>query len=217
MKHVDSVYAHRFSDAESERKAIMWREIARFLQRYVPPQEAVVDIACDRGAFIRNIEARERWATDIRDVSEYLPAAIHFVRTDGLKISNALPHSYFGVAFMSNYLEHLPSNDAVIAQMRETRTILRTGGRVIVLQPNIRLVGGRYWDFIDHRVPLTEKSLVEAAELTGFRPVDMITRFLPYTTKSRFPQTQRLLWLYLKMRPAWFVLGKQTLLVAEKL
>ena len=35
----------------------------------------------------------------------------------------------------------------------------------IVLQPNIRLVGPRYWDFIDHKVALTERSLLEAAEL----------------------------------------------------
>ena len=64
---------------------------------------------------------------------------------------------------------------------------MQPGGRVIVLQPNIRLVGNAYWDFIDHHVALTEKSLEEAAELAGLRTVEIIPRFMPYTTKSRLP------------------------------
>ena len=45
---------------------------------------AVLDVACDRGYFIRNCRARERWATDIRDVGAELDAGITFVRADGL-------------------------------------------------------------------------------------------------------------------------------------
>ena len=87
---------------------------------------------------------------------------------------------------------------------------------MIVLQPNIRLVGGRYWDFIDHRVALTDVSLTEAAELAGLRPRMLIKRFLPYTTKARLPTRPLLVRAYLKVRPAWLLLGKQSLLVAEK-
>ena len=32
--------------------------------------QPVLDVACDRGHFIRWISATERWATDIRDVSK---------------------------------------------------------------------------------------------------------------------------------------------------
>ena len=60
-----------------------------------------------------------------------------------------------------------------------------------MLQPNIRLTGAAYWDFIDHKVALTERSLVEAAELCGFETERLIKRFLPYTTKSRLPQAGR--------------------------
>ena len=90
---------------------------------------------------------------------------------------------------MSNYLEHLPSGDAVIAQLDVARRLLKRGGRVLVLQPNIRLVGSAYWDFIDHKVALTEKSLVEAGELAGLETEQLVKRFLPYTTKSALPQS----------------------------
>jgi 2-polyprenyl-3-methyl-5-hydroxy-6-metoxy-1,4-benzoquinol methylase len=116
---------------------------------------------------------------------------------------------------MSNYLEHLESSDAVIAQLRVARQLLKPGGRVVVLQPNIRLIGGRYWDFIDHKVALTEQSLVEAAELAGLRTVELITRFLPYSTKGKLPADPRLVRLYLAFPLAWRLMGRQTLLVAE--
>jgi len=85
-----------------------------------------------------------------------------------------------------------------------------------VLQPNIRLVGPRYWDFIDHKVALTERSLLEAAELAGLQTVDLITRFLPYSTKGRLPSHPALVKAYLRCPPAWWLLGRQTLYVGER-
>ena len=67
------------------------------------------------------------------------------------------------------------------------------GGALVkmALQPNIRLIGGSYWDFIDHQTALTDKSLAEAATMAGFTTKEVIARFLPYTTKSRLPQHTR--------------------------
>jgi SAM-dependent methyltransferase len=213
---VDEVYAQRFSEEDAARKDALWREIGAFLQRWVPEDGVALDLACDRGDFIRNVRAREKWATDLRDVGAHLPGDVRFVQANGLELDKVLPHDHFDVAFMSNYLEHLPSGDAVVEQLRVARTLLKPGGRVVVLQPNVRLVGGRYWDFIDHSVALTERSLVEAGELAGLRTVDLIVRFLPYTTKSRLPQSPRLVRTYLRVPLAWRLLGKQTLYVAER-
>ena len=213
---LEDVYAQRFSDADAAAKNAIWREIAAFLQRYVPEDGVVLDVACDRGDFIRNISASEKWATDLRDVSSHLPQEVRFVQANGLELDRHLPHDHFDVAFMSNYLEHLANGEAVVEQLRVARTLLKAGGRVVVLQPNVRLVGGAYWDFIDHSVMLTERSLVEAGELAGLRTVELIVRFLPYTTKSRLPQSPRLVRAYLSFRPAWRLLGKQTLYVGRK-
>jgi SAM-dependent methyltransferase len=141
---------------------------------------------------------------------------VRFVQSDGLRLAEAVPNNYFDVVFMSNYLEHLDSAESVVEQLRVARRVLRVGGRVIVLQPNIKLVGTAYWDFIDHRVPLTAESLVEAATFAGFATHDVIGRFLPYSVKGRLPASGALVRAYLAFPPAWRVMGKQTLYVGER-
>ena len=210
------LYEARFDEREVSAKDAVWREIVRYLTRYIDPAAPVLDLACDRGHFIRWVEATERWATDIRDMAGALPADVRFVQASGLDLAAALPEAHFGTIFMSNYLEHLESSDAVVDQLRIASGLLRPGGRVIVLQPNIRLVGSRYWDFIDHRVALTERSLLEAAELAGLGTVDLVTRFIPYSTKGRLPTSSALVRAYLAFRPAWWFMGKQTLFVGER-
>jgi SAM-dependent methyltransferase len=209
------LYDIRFGAQAAAAKDRIWREIVRFLGRWIDPTAPVLDIGCDRGHFIRFARGSERWATDVRDVAASLPDDIRFVQGSGLDLATLLPSGHFGTVFMSNYLEHLPSQDAVIEQLRVARQLLRPGGRVIVLQPNIRLVGARYWDFIDHKVALTESSLVEAASIAGLRTEKLIVRFLPYSTKGRLPTDPMWVRLYLRLPLAWRLLGKQTLYVGN--
>jgi SAM-dependent methyltransferase len=207
------LYSNRFTDADARAKNVLWREVCAFLAKYV--DGPVIDIGCDRGYFIRNIAAGDRWASDLRDVSADIPKEVRFVQGGGLDLEQLVPNGYFGTVFMSNYLEHLRTRDDVLEQMRVASALLRPGGRVVVLQPNIRLVGAAYWDFIDHHVALTEKSLVEAAEAAGFQTERLIVSFLPYTTKSRLPQTAGLVRWYLRVPLAWRFLGGQTLYVGR--
>lgn len=215
MDPLDEVYDRRFPETFRRSKDRIWPEIVHFLERWIDLSAPVLDVGCDTGYFIRNVRSAERWATDVRDVRGELPADVRFVQSSGLALDQALPVQHFGTVFMSNYLEHLHDPEHVIEQLRVARRLLRATGRLIILQPNIRLVGGGYWDFIDHRVALTERSLVEAGELAGFRQVQLITRFLPYSTKGRLPSHPLLVRLYLRFPPAWWLLGRQTLYVAE--
>jgi SAM-dependent methyltransferase len=210
------LYENRFSAADAKRKDAIWRVISNHLQRYVDPTQPVLDIGCDRGDLIRHIKATERWGTDLRDVSQSLGATIRFVQCNGLDVAGALPSEYFGTVFMSNYLEHLTSADAVLDQLAAAYAVTRSGGRVVILQPNIRLVHEAYWDFLDHRVAMTERSLSEACEAAGYRTERLVVRFLPYTTKSRLPQSDWLVRAYLGFAPARWFLGKQTLYVGVK-
>ena len=117
---------------------------------------------------------------------------------------------------MSNFLEHLPNKQIVLNTLKEAKRILRKGGRLIILQPNVKLIPGAYWDFFDHHTPLTDNSLVEAVTMLGMTPSHVVTRFLPYTTKSLIPQAPWLVRLYLKVPLAWWLLGKQSLVIARK-
>src|SRR5262249_10270216 len=120
------------------------------------------------------------------------------------------------VVFCSNFFEHLPDKRTFLATLAEIRRVLRPGGRLLVLQPNIRFVGAAYWDFVDHHLPLTDRTLVEACESLNFEVVEVIPRFLPYTTRSALPQSPWLVRLYLAIRPAWLILGRQTWAVLRK-
>ena len=54
------------------------------------------------------------------------------------------------------------------------------------------------------------------AETAGLSTIKVITRFLPYTTKSRFPQHPWLVRAYLAFPPAWRLLGRQTLYLGRR-
>jgi len=69
----------------------------------------------------------------------------------------------------------------------------------MILQPNVRLLPGAYWDFFDHHTPLTERCLVEALTLLDMDIQRVVARFLPYTTKSALPQSPALVRLYLRL------------------
>lgn len=210
------IYARRFSDADVASRHAVWRELTRYLQRYVPRDATVLDLACDRGDFINQIDAANRMAVDRRDVRLHLDPDVQFVHSDGLAILDHIAPGSVDVVFISNYLEHLASADVVIEQLKVVTAVLRPGGRAIILQPNIRLIGGSYWDFLDHRTPMTEKSLEEAGKVAGLEMEELVTRFLPYTTKSRFPQRSWIVRAYLAVPLLWRIFGRQTLYIARR-
>jgi 2-polyprenyl-3-methyl-5-hydroxy-6-metoxy-1,4-benzoquinol methylase len=211
-----AIYAGRFGAAETERRYQMWQEIGAYLQRYVPRDSVVLDIGAGEGYLLASLEARERWAIDLRPPLETLAPSLRYVQGSGLEADASLAAASFDRILMSNYLEHLPSAEHVIRQFQVVHDLLRPGGQAIVLQPNVRYVGGAYWDFIDHKVPLTQHSLEEAATLAGLHTLRTVVRFLPYTTKGRLPVDRRLVRLYLRVPIAWRLMGQQTLYIAER-
>ena len=98
----------------------------------------------------------------------------------------------------------------------QARRCLRPGGRIIALGPNIRYLPGKYWDFYDHYLPLTELSLGEAMAETGFTLEEQIPRFLPFTMSRGRHWPVWMVRLYLKLKVAWRLFGKQFLIVARK-
>ena len=76
----------------------------------------------------------------------------------GLNFLYRLPSQYFDCVFISIFLEHLDSSTQVMDLLKRVKDLLRPGGKLIILQPNFRLLGAAYFDFIDHKTILTDKS-----------------------------------------------------------
>ena len=211
------MYSTRFVETELPAKNEIWRAICgTYLSRFVMPQDTVVDVGAGYCEFINNIECKNKIAIDLNeDVKRFANPDVRVINESCMAIKS-LDNDSVDVVFMSNFLEHLPNKQQVLETLGEAHRILRRGGRIIILQPNIRFLPGSYWDFFDHHTPLTERSLVEALQLYEFIINVCHAKFLPYTTKSKLPKGAAFVKLYLHFPLAWKILGKQALIVAEK-
>ena len=216
-EEVRLLYEARFSPAEREMKNRIWAVLCRhFFNRFVKPTDRVLDLAAGYCEFINHIACGEKYALDANpDAHRYAAADVKFVLGDCRDLSQ-LPPDFFDHIFVSNLFEHMESKRDVDLVLQQAFGRLRRGGRLLVLQPNIRYVGARYWDFYDHHVPLSHPSLREALLKNRYTIELLIPKFLPFTTKSKLPTSPWLVWLYLKLPPAQRVLGKQMFAVARR-
>ncbi len=214
---LEQLYNQRFPEQDLAQKQAIWRVLCKdFFQKYVKSTDTVVDIGAGYCEFTNNIQAGSKIVVDLNpDVRRFAAADVRVINESCTAIAQLETESV-DVVFMSNFLEHLPNKQVVLDTFRESNRILRKGGLIIVLQPNIRFLGGAYWDFFDHQTPLTDRSLTEGLQLAGFVPREVHPQFLPYTTKSRLPKATFLIRLYLKFPLAWRLLGKQALVIATK-
>jgi len=178
---LDAVYAARFPAADREAKDAVWQVLCRrFFQRYVDASDVVLDLGAGFGEFLRHIRCARRIAVDIEQLSgRVFPPGTEEVLVASDRLSSRVAPESVDVVFCSNFFEHLHDKQTFLATLAENRKVLGPGGRLLVLQPNIRFVGGAYWDFVDHHLPLTDRTLVEACESLAFEVVEVIPRFLP--------------------------------------
>jgi SAM-dependent methyltransferase len=209
-------YRRRFGADDDQRRDV-WRVLVdAWFSRYVDGAAAVLDLGCGWGHFINAVSAPQRYAMDLND-----DARAHLAPEVDLIVQSAaerwpLADNSLDLVFTSNFLEHLPDRDAISSTLGQALRCLRAGGRLVCLGPNIRFAGGAYWDFFDHVVPLTDRSLAEALEVVGFRVDERIARFLPFTMAGKPPAPAPLIRLYLRMPLAWRIAGRQFLVVASK-
>lgn len=216
---VEALYKARFGlEGELKKKNAIWQVLCRdFFQRYVYETDTVVDVASGYCEFINNIRAKEKVAVDLNPgAKSFAGRDVTFVCESCLS-AKVYERGDIDVFFVSNLLEHLDSKEQVFQLLASCFKSLRSGGRLLILQPNIKFVGPAYWDFLDHKLPLTDQSLVEGLTACGFEIEQVIPRFLPYTTKGKMPQHPFFVAWYLRCLPfsGWF-LGKQSFIVARK-
>jgi|SRR5208337_2802281 len=211
------LYQTRFKEYERSQKSAVWKVLCNhFFQKYVASDAVVLDVGAGYCEFINNIQCKKKYAVDLNEDT------INFAHSD-VEVFNCsstnlgfLPNNSIDVVFMSNFFEHLNSKDEIIGTLKEAYRVLKSEGHIMILQPNIKFLYKDYWDFFDHNIPLSDKSMAEVLQCTGFEINKVLPKFLPYTTKSKIPKNLFLIRFYLKFPFIWKILGKQMVIIASK-
>jgi SAM-dependent methyltransferase len=213
---LQKLYAKRFAGMH-EYRDLIWRVLVdEYFAQWIPPSAVVLDLGCGHCEFINNVRAESRFGMDLNPDTVQQAAPGVQILAQSCSEPWAIASDSLDIVFTSNFFEHLYTKRDLRDTLIQAWRCLRPGGRIIALGPNIRFLPGEYWDFYDHYLALTELSLGEVMAETGFTLEEQIPRFLPYTMSRGGQRPIWMLRLYLKLKFAWPLFGKQFLVVARK-
>ncbi|MFI5219117.1 MAG: methyltransferase domain-containing protein [Bacteroidia bacterium] len=212
----DRIYEYRFRGIDLKKKQIIWKEISDFLYHKLNKPEKVLDPAGGMCEFINSFPAKEKWAIDLNEpfLQKHADKSVKKIIGNSLEVD--IPENYFELIFVSNFLEHLNSQQEVAFFLKRMRQKLCKGGKIVVMGPNFKYTAKNYFDFADHTVMLTELGLAEHLYGAGFNVSEIIPRFLPLSFRGKLPANKFLARTYLSIPLLWSVFGKQFLVIAEK-
>ena len=216
LRDLGREYEQRFAALEPYREAV-WKVLTSdCFQRYIAPNSAILDLGAGWGEFIRNISAERKLAMDMNpDTARFLNPQVRFLQQSCCEPWPVSANT-LDLIFTSNFFEHLPDKDSLRRTLQEAHRCLKPGGRIICIGPNIRFLPGTYWDFWDHFLPLTDRSLVEGLRLCGFAIERVEPKFLPYSMSQGWTPPIACLRLYLRLPVLWHWFGKQFFVVARR-
>jgi SAM-dependent methyltransferase len=196
-------------------RAVVWRAVAGYLASRVPPKADVLEIGAGYCAWINHVRAARRVAVDIwPELPRYAARGVEPVILD---VTGGLPTfgaASFDVVLASNILEHF-TPDLASSVVRDVFTVLRPGGRFVIVQPNFAYAPRQYFDDYTHRAIFTHVSLPALLRSRGFAIDEVQPRFLPYSMRgARVPIRDWLVraYLYSPIKP----LAGQMLVVGRK-
>jgi len=218
MTRDTQIYRDRFDVADRPAREAIWQVLCRdWFARYAGPDATVLDLGAGSCEFINAIKAARRIAVDHNpDMTEFAAQGVECIVEDFETALAQIEADSVDTILASNVFEHLPNREALFACLDGARHALKPGGRLLVMQPNIRAVKESFYDFADHSLPLTEKGMCEALRACGFTIGECRARFLPYTTKGRLPSSPALLRIYLRVPLLHRIFGGQMFIAARK-
>jgi len=210
------IYRERFAGSAEYRRRVWAVLVSKFFAKWIAPDAVVLDLGCGHCEFINQVSSARRYGMDLNPDSAGQAGPGVMVIQHDCSLPWPLAPGSIDVVFTSNFLEHLPTKAHLERTLRHVRLALKPGGLLIAMGPNIKHVGGAYWDFFDHHLALTEASLAEVLKLCGFLPQTRIGRFLPYTMSNQKIYPLWMLRLYLAVPVLWPLVGRQFLVIARK-
>jgi SAM-dependent methyltransferase len=216
IDNLAQIYEKRFSGHENYRNRVWKILINDFFSNRISTTDHILDLGCGYGEFINNTKCDVRHAMDLNPKTKsLLDKEIIFHQQDCSESWKIDPNS-LDLVFTSNFFEHLRNKESLNRTMGEIKMALKPGGRLIAMGPNISILKGRYWDFWDHHVALSDQSLCELLEIHDFTVEQSYSKFLPYNMVRVKERPLFLVSLYLRFPILWKLIGKQFLLVAKK-
>lgn len=195
-------------------RAKVWKAINEYLQKFVPKSASVLDIGCGYADFINGITAENKFAVDLNsDMAQYITD--NSVKFTAQSVLDEFPvdNDSLDIVFASNLFEHFDDEELSKLISNVTQK-LKSGGRLILVQPNIYYAYREYWDDYTHKKAFSHVSLNDFLVSSGLDVVHIKKRFIPFSLKSRLPKSYLLTKMYL--HSPFKPMGKQMLLVAQK-
>jgi len=208
------VYEFRFAGLSQVKKDATWALVTRWIESKLGNPKSVLDPASGRGEFIISSQAPERWACDLSDQRTSWPSGITTRFGDIYKVD--LPEKHFDLIFVSNFLEHLATPDDVFKYLLQLRKSLKPDGKLAIMGPNFRFSANEYYDFADHLLPLSDRTVEEHLAAVDMKCERIIPRFLPLAFRSQRFSPPLLVKLYLAVPFFWRFYGKQFFIVATR-
>jgi SAM-dependent methyltransferase len=212
---LDVIYKTRFHNQGEYRKRV-WSILTQYFSRWIPSDSIVLDLGCGYCEFINQVRCAAKFGMDLNPEARKQASADVQILEQDCSLPWSVPPASLTTVFTSNFLEHLPTKAHVETTLLHAYTALRQGGYLIAMGPNVRLVPGAYWDFFDHYVALTDRSMREILTKCGFEVELSLDRFLPYSMSQGRTYPLWMLRAYLAVPSTWPLFGRQFLMVARK-
>lgn len=162
----------------------VWRVLAEYLSRWVPADAHVLEIGAGHCHWINAVRAARRVAVDTwPGLTQLAAPGVEARVMDASRELPTFPAAHFDVVLASNVLEHFEPDTAANV-IGDIHTILRPGGRLLIVQPNFRYAYRSYFDDYTHRSVFTDVSLPNLLRSRGFRIELVEPKFLPYSMRD---------------------------------
>lgn len=201
------------------RRPIAWREIIRFLGKFIPTDGSVVDLGAGYCDFINQVKAAKKYAVDYSpNLSKFAKANVEKINSRSSDLS-AISTDSIDLVLSSNLFEHF-TEEELAQTMSEVKRVLKKGGKLILMGPNFRLQPGRYFDDHTHKKIFNDSSLGSFLLENDFKILLKMGKFLPQEVKNSPSVLPNFLLPFLirfYIHSPWKPLAGQMLFVAEKI
>ncbi|MGB3975026.1 MAG: class I SAM-dependent methyltransferase [bacterium] len=178
------------------KRDVIWAVITKHLQRFIPPNAVILELGAGYCSFINHVEAQEKHALDKSAIiKNYADKSVKTHIRDCVQL-NSFATASFDAIFSSFLFEHL-SRSNLNSVLSQIRRILKPKGVLITLLPNFKYISRHYFDDYTHQQIFSHISFADYLVSKGFIIQHVQGRFLPFSFKSRLPQSPVLTRLYL--------------------